>query len=160
MKHVIGMSDQEFKDFQSEYYVILGKLKPLLSDHEHDVLSEGLRNCVAMKAYVDPRVKDAGGSDSEVKAEKKKEDNQGKFITAKIYFKNTAELMAVRTKLEGLGYRKEGAVTMTAGSGKDGGYIVTNKDGKYTFTSDLAKYQALQLKYFSAEKIIKTGVFE
>ena len=160
MKHVIGMNDQEFKDFQSEYYVILGKLKPLLSDHEHDVLSEGLRNCVAMKAYVDPREKDAGGSDSEVKTEKKKEDNQGKFITAKIYFKNTAELMAVRTKLETLGYRKEGAAMMSAGSGKDGGYIVTNKDGKYTFTSDTSKYIGMPIKAFTAEKVIKTGKLE
>ncbi len=164
MKNVILMNPEEFKEFESKYYAILGKVKMFgLSDEEIDVLSEGFRSCLAVKAYISPgQVLDS--KESVVKKKEVKDDSGSTggsgFITSKIYVKNPAELMALRTKLDALGYKKEGTVAATANTGKSGGFVVTNENGKYTFSSDTAKFSGMQIRSISAEKVIKTGKME
>ena len=159
MKNVILMNPEEFKEFESKYYAILGKVKMLgLIDEEIDILSEGFRSCLAVKAYISP----GQVLDSKESKESGVKDSAGGsgFITSKIYVKNPAELMALRTKLDALGYKKEGTVAATVNTGKSGGFVVTNENGKYTFSSDTAKFSGMQIRSISAEKVIKTGKME
>ena len=90
-----------------------------------------------------------------LKDEEKEKVENGKFIKAKIYCENAAEVMTVETVvLKPAGYVNIGINPLAKMLDK-GSYIITNENGTYMVTSNVSKYINTPIKGVTAGEVIE-----